>query len=81
MQRSVELPMSWALPVRRFEWLLTVLSATGLLATAAAVCLIWLFLTQPLQVAQVVDHGGAGELARLLATTVYDIVRSVLAWL
>lgn len=81
MQRNVDLPMSWALPVRRFEWLLTLLSATGLLATAAAVWLIWLFLTQPLQVARVVDRGGAGELARLLAAAVYDIVRSVVAWL
>lgn len=81
MQHSVDLPMSWALPVRRFEWMLGALSATGLLASAAAVWLIWLFLTQPVQVARVIDQGGAGQLARLVATTMYDFVLKVLAWL
>jgi thiol:disulfide interchange protein len=81
MHRSVDLPMSWALPVRRFEWMLGALSATGLLASAAAVWLIWLFLTQPIQVARVVDQGGAGQLARLVASTMYDFVLKVLAWL
>jgi hypothetical protein len=81
MNRTVELPMSWALPVRRVDWLLGTLSATGVLASAAAVWLVWLFLTQPVQVARVIDQGGAREMARLLASTMYDIVLKVVAWL
>jgi hypothetical protein len=73
--------MSWALPVRRFEWVLTALSGAGLAASAVAAWLIWLFLTQPVQVARVVDQGGARDVARLLATAMYDIVLKVLAWL
>lgn len=81
MNRTVDLPMSWVLPVRRVDWLLGTLSATATLASAAAIWLVWLFLTQPVQVARVIDQGGAREMARLLASSMYDFVLKVISWL
>ena len=57
------------------------LMVLGIATASVAVILMWMFLTEPLEVARTVSQGTTGDVARLLATAVYDVVRSMLAWL
>lgn len=57
------------------------LMVLGIATATVALILMWMFLTEPLEVAHTVRHGTTGDVARLLATAVYDLVRSMLAWL
>jgi hypothetical protein len=57
------------------------LMVLGIATATVAVILMWMFLTEPIEVARTVRHGTTGDVARLLATAVYDLVRSMLAWL
>ena len=56
------------------------LMGLGMATAIVAVILMWMFLTDPVEVARTVRHGTTADVARLLATAVYDLVRSMLAW-
>jgi hypothetical protein len=57
------------------------LMVLGIATATVAVILMWMFLTEPVEVARTVGHGTTTDVARLIATAVYDMVRSLLAWL
>ena len=57
------------------------LMVLGIATATVAAILMWMFLTEPLEVAHTVRHGTTGDVARLLALAIVDLVRSMLAWL
>jgi hypothetical protein len=57
------------------------LGIVGLLTTSIALLLMWALLTEPVQLARAIDHGGSVAVARVLWTTVSELVVRLLAWL
>lgn len=57
------------------------LMTVGLVTATVAVLCIWVFLTEPVELARTVRQGNTLDMARVLASAVYDLVTSLLAWL
>lgn len=62
-------------------YLLQGLLALALVTAAVAILLIWMFLTAPIEVARTVQRGSTMDVARLVATAIYDLVANLAAWL
>jgi hypothetical protein len=48
---------------------------------SVALLLMWALLTEPVQLARAIDHGGSAAVARVLWTTLSEIVVKLLAWI
>jgi hypothetical protein len=57
------------------------LGVVGLLTTSVALLLMWALLTEPVQLARAIDHGGSAAVARVLWTAISEMVVRLLAWL
>jgi hypothetical protein len=57
------------------------LGVVGLLTMSIALVLMWAVLTEPVQLARAIDHGGSAAVARVLFTAISEIVVKLLAWL
>jgi hypothetical protein len=57
------------------------LGIVGLLTMSIALLLMWAVLTEPVQLARAIDHGGSAAVARVLFTAISEIVVQLLAWL
>jgi hypothetical protein len=57
------------------------LMGVGVLTSIVALLLMWLFLTEPVDVAITVRSGNGADVARLVASAVYDLVARLVAWL
>jgi hypothetical protein len=57
------------------------LGIVGLLTTSIALLLMWALLTEPVQLARAIDHGGSTAVARVLWTAISEIVVRLLTWL
>jgi hypothetical protein len=57
------------------------LGIVGLLTTSVALLLMWALLTEPVQLARAIDHGGSAAIAQVLWTTVSELVVKLLAWI
>ena len=57
------------------------LMSVGALTTVIALLLMWLFLTEPVDMAVTVRSGNSADVARLVASAVYDLVARLVAWL
>jgi hypothetical protein len=57
------------------------LMGVGALTTLVALMLMWLFLTEPVDMAVTVRSGNGSDVARLVASAVYDLVARLVAWL
>jgi hypothetical protein len=57
------------------------LGIVGLLTTSVALLLMWALLTEPVQLARAIDHGGSAAVAQVLWTSLSEIVVKLLAWL
>ena len=57
------------------------LGAISLLTMSVALLLMWALLTEPVQLASAIDHGGATAVARVLWTAISEVVVGLLAWL
>jgi hypothetical protein len=57
------------------------LGAISLLTMSVALLLMWALLTEPVQLASAIDHGGATAVARVLWTAISEVVAGLLAWL
>jgi hypothetical protein len=69
-------------PLRQFGRLLFGgLMGVGALTTLVAMLLMWLFLTEPVDMAVTVRSGNSSDVARLVASAVYDLVARLVAWL
>jgi hypothetical protein len=69
-------------PLRQFGRLLFGgLMSVGALTTLVALMLMWLFLTEPVDMAITIRGGNSGDVARLMASAVYDLVARLVAWL
>jgi hypothetical protein len=69
-------------PLRQFGRLLFGgLMGVGALTTLVALLLMWLFLTEPVDMAITIRSGNSGDVARLVASAVYDFVARLVAWL
>ena len=69
-------------PLRQFGRLLFGgLMGVGALTTLVALLLMWLFLTEPVDMAITIRSGNSGDVARLVASAVYDLVARLVAWL
>ena len=55
------------------------LMSVGALTALVALLLMWLFLTEPVDLAM--RSGSTGDVARLMASAVYDLVARLVAWL
>jgi hypothetical protein len=69
-------------PLRQFGRLLFGgLMGVGALTTLVAMLLMWLFLTEPVDMAVTVRSGNSADVARLVVSAVYDLVARLVAWL
>ena len=69
-------------PLRQFGRLLFGgLMSVGALTTFVALLLMWLFLTEPVDMAITIRSGNSGDVARLMVSAVYDLVARLVAWL
>ena len=69
-------------PLRQFGRLLFGgLMGVGALTTLVALLLMWLFLTEPVDMAITIRSGNSGDVARLVVSAVYDLVARLVAWL
>jgi hypothetical protein len=69
-------------PLRQFGRLLFGgLMSVGALTALVALMLMWLFLTEPVDMAITIRSGNSGDVARLMASAVYDLVARLVAWL
>jgi len=69
-------------PLRQFGRLMFGgLMGVGALTTFVALMLMWLVLTSPVDVAITIRGGNSGDVARLVASAVYDLVARLVAWL
>ena len=69
-------------PLRQFGRLLFGgLMSVGALTSLVALLLMWLFLTEPVDMATTIRSGNSGDVARLVASAVYDLVARLVAWL
>ena len=69
-------------PLRQFGRLLFGgLVGVGVFTSLVALLLMWLFLTEPVDVAITVRSGNSADVARLVASAVYDLVARLVAWL
>jgi hypothetical protein len=57
------------------------LGLLSLLSTSVALLLMWALLTEPVQLTHAVYNGGSMAVARLLWTTVSELVVQLLAWI
>jgi hypothetical protein len=57
------------------------LGIIGLITTSIALLLMWALLTEPVQLTHAIDHGGSAAVARLLWTTMSELVVQLIAWL
>ncbi len=57
------------------------LGILGLISTSVALLLMWALLTEPVQLTHAVYHGGSVAVARLLWTTMSELVVQLLAWI
>jgi hypothetical protein len=57
------------------------LMGVGALTSLVALLLMWLFLTEPVDMAITIRSGNSGDVARLVASAVYDFVARLVAWL
>jgi hypothetical protein len=57
------------------------LGVVGLLTMSIALLLMWAVLTEPVQLARAIDHGGSAAVARVLFSAISEIVVKLLAWL
>lgn len=57
------------------------LGIVGLLTTSVALLLMWALLTEPVQLARAIDHGGSAAIAQVLWTSFSELVVKLLAWL
>jgi hypothetical protein len=55
--------------------------AVGALTATVALFLMWMFLTEPVEMAHTMRQGTTSDVARLVASVVYDLVARLLAWL
>jgi hypothetical protein len=55
--------------------------SVGALTTLVALLLMWLFLTEPVDMAITIRSGNSGDVARLMVSAVYDLVARLVAWL
>ena len=79
---SAPAPVTSVGPLRQFGRLLFGgLMGVGALTTLVALLLMWLFLTEPVDMAITVRSGNSGDVARLVASAVYDLVARLVAWL
>jgi hypothetical protein len=56
------------------------LMVVGVLTATVALLLIWMFLTDPVELARSVRQGTTLDLARVFASAVYDLVSRLLTW-
>ena len=69
-------------PFRQFGRLLFGgLMGVGALTSLVALLLMWLFLTEPVDMAITVRSGNGSDVARLVVSAVYDLVARLVAWL
>jgi hypothetical protein len=69
-------------PLRQFGRLLFGgLMGVGALTSLVALLLMWLFLTEPVDMAVTVRSGNGADVARLVVSAVYDLVARLVAWL
>lgn len=69
-------------PPRQFGRLLFGgLMSVGALTTLVALLLMWLFLTEPVDMATTIRSGNSADVARMMASAVYDLVARLVAWL
>jgi hypothetical protein len=57
------------------------LGIVGLLTTSIALLLMWALLTEPVQLARAIDHGGSAAVAQVLWTSLSEMVVKLLHWI
>jgi hypothetical protein len=74
-------PDSGDLKMQVGRFLFSSLMGLGLLTATVALLFIWMFLTEPVELARSVRQGSTTDMVRVFAAAVYDLVRSLVAWL
>ena len=66
-------------PLQR--WSATLFGAVAVVSVLLAVSTVWLFLTNPINVANAVNEGDVSPLVRSLADALFSALRGLLRWL
>ena len=63
------------------KWSASVFGAIAVVSVLLAVSTVWLFLTNPINVANAVNEGDVSPLVRNLADALFSALRGLLRWL
>ena len=63
------------------KWSASLFGAVAAISVLAAVSTVWLFLTNPINVANAVNEGDVSPLIRNLADALFSALRGLLRWL
>ncbi|HXD74798.1 MAG TPA: hypothetical protein VN628_13715 [Vicinamibacterales bacterium] len=63
------------------KWSASLFGAVAVVSVLLAVSTVWLFLTNPINVANAVNEGDVSPLVRSLADALFQALRGLLRWL